>query len=260
MSGDIAFERSSDGLIVRVGRDHTLPIHEWTSRGSPGAGALIRLRDDGGAVERENGSALWVSWKSVAELTSDELRYTGLPDAAPFALEVVANGAIHDSDFEIRCGYIRDGRRVLGVQREGAWLHAGGEDFVLLDPLYSVAEAIDQFNQPEKKDLESKMLRWGPDCGDAACRRRCRRRQLAFTKNLRGFQLRARTVRQRGRRAGFRSGRRQARDPRQRGRRRGPRVRPRLAACPAEGSSQGVSVACPACSIGTWPGAAATSC
>ncbi len=161
MSGDIAFERSSDGLIVRVGRDHSLPVHEWTSRGSPGTGVLIRLRDDGGAVERDYGSALCVSWKSIAELTSDELSYTGLPDAAPFALEVVANGAIHDSDFEIRCGYIRDGRRVLGVQREGAWLHAGGEDFVLLDPLYSVAEAIDQFNQAEKKDLESKMLRWG---------------------------------------------------------------------------------------------------
>ena len=32
---------------------------------------------------------------------------------------------------------------------------------MLLDPLYSIAESIDQFNQVEKKDLESKMLRWG---------------------------------------------------------------------------------------------------
>ncbi len=161
MGNDIAFEKSSDGLIVRVGRDQLYPVSEWTSHGSLGTGALIRLRDNGGAVERDDGSSLCVAWKSVAGLTSDELRYIDLPDAAPFALEVVANGAIHDPDFEIRCGYIRDGRRVLGVQREGAWLHAGGEDFVLLDPLYSVAEAIDQFNQAEKKDLESKMLRWG---------------------------------------------------------------------------------------------------
>ena len=161
MGDDIAFEKSSDGLIVRVGKEQLHPVSEWTSRGLPGAGALIRLRDDGGAVERDNGSALCVSWKSVAGLTSDELRYIGLPDAAPFALEVVANGAIHDPGFEIRCGYIRDGRRVLGVQREGAWLNAGGENFVLLDPLYSIAESIDQFNKAEKKDLESKMLRWG---------------------------------------------------------------------------------------------------
>ena len=161
MSGHIAFERSPDGLIVRVRGDQTLPVGEWTSRGPAGTGALIRLRDDGGAVERDNGNALCVSWKSVAGLTSEELRYTGLPDAAPFAFEVVANGAIHDPGFEIRCGYIRDGRRVLGVQREGAWLDAGGEDFVLLDPLFSIAEAIDQFNQAEKENVESKMLRWG---------------------------------------------------------------------------------------------------
>ena len=124
-----------------MGGDHPLSVSEWTSSGSPGAGTLIRLRDDGGAVERDNGSALCVSWQSIAGLTSDELRCIGLPDAAPFALEVVANGAIPDTGFEIRCGYIREGRRVLGVQREGAWLRVGGDDFVLLDPLYSITEA-----------------------------------------------------------------------------------------------------------------------
>ena len=101
MSGHIAFEKLPDGLIVRVRGDRPLAVAEWTSRGLPGTGALIRLRDDGGAVERDNGNALCVSWKSVAGLTSDELRYIGLPDAAPFALEVVANGAIHDPGFEI---------------------------------------------------------------------------------------------------------------------------------------------------------------
>ena len=89
------------------------------------------------------------------------MRFTGLPDAAPFALEVVANGAIHDPGFEVRCGYIRDGRRVLGVEREGAWLQVGDEAFVLLDPIYSVAEAVEQFNGEEEKDLESRMLGWG---------------------------------------------------------------------------------------------------
>ncbi len=144
-----------------MGGDHPLSVSEWTSSGSPGAGTLIRLRDDGGAVERDNGSALCVSWQSIAGLTSDELRCIGLPDAAPFALEVVANGAIPDTGFEIRCGYIREGRRVLGVQREGAWLRVGGDDFVLLDPLYSIADAVDRFNRAEETDLESRMLRWG---------------------------------------------------------------------------------------------------
>lgn len=161
MADDIAFDRSSDGLIVRIGGDRRLPVGEWTSRGPAGTGALIRLRDDGGAVECDDGSSLCVSWKSLAGLTSDELQYIGLPDAAPFALEVVASGAIHDDNFEIRCGYIRNGRRVLGVQREGAWLRVAGDDFLLLDPLYSIADAIDQFNRAEESDLESRVLRWG---------------------------------------------------------------------------------------------------
>ena len=161
MGNDIAFEKSSDGLIVRVGREQLYPVCEWTSHGSLGTGVLIRLRDDGGAVERDDGSSLCIAWKSVAGLTSDELRYIGLPDAAPFALEVVANCAINDPDFEVRCGYVREGRRVLGVEREGAWLCVGGDDFVLLDPLYSIADAVDRFNQAEETDLESRMLRWG---------------------------------------------------------------------------------------------------
>ena len=151
------------GLTVKMAGDQPLPVTEWTAHADtiPGAGALIRLRDDGGASECDNGTALCVTWKAVAGMTSDELRYTGLPDAAPFALEVSANGAIHDPDFEIRCGYVRLGRRVLGVRREGAWLRVGGDDFVLLDPLYSIADAIDRFNRADKKDLEARMLRWG---------------------------------------------------------------------------------------------------
>ena len=165
MMSDIVFVKSIDGLVVQLGADQPIPVRDWTSYASGLSGhrlgALIRLRDDGGAVEQDDGRALLVSWKSVAELTSDQLRYIGLPDAAPFALEVVANKAIHDVGFEIRCGFIRDGRRVLGVQREGAWLRVADDDFVLLDPLYAIAESIDRFNWTDNQDLESRMLWWG---------------------------------------------------------------------------------------------------
>lgn len=162
MANELAFEKLADGLVVQVRGDSPVPVNEWTSRagGSLGIGTLIRLRDDGGAIELDRHS-LCVSWSSVARLTSDELRFTGLPDAVPFALEVVANGAIHDPDFEIRCGYIRDGRRILGVQRQGAWLRSGGVDYVLLDPLFSIVEAVDRFRHDEDSGLESRMLRWG---------------------------------------------------------------------------------------------------
>ena len=151
-----------DGLVVRIGRKSPLRVNEWTSRsgGVPGVGMFIRLRDDGDAVELDRHS-LCVSWPGIARLAPDELRYAGLPDVAPFALEVTANGAIHDPDFDVRCGYIRDGRRILGVQRQGAWLRVGDVDFVLLDPLYSIVEAVDRFRRHEDSSLESRMLRWG---------------------------------------------------------------------------------------------------
>ena len=163
MTSDFTFNPTPDGLIVLMDGERPKPVGEWTSH--PGAwlaaGTLIRLRDEGGAVEQDDGRSLLVSWESVAGLTSEELRYIGLPDAAPYALEVVTNGTIHDAGFEIYYGFIRKGRRVVGVEREGAWLWAGGDECMLLAPLHAIADAIDEFNKTDDTDLESRMLRWG---------------------------------------------------------------------------------------------------
>ena len=163
MTNALMFEPAADGLLVRMGGDPPPPVSEWTARGeaSSGVGPLIRLRDDAGAVECDGGRALMVAWQSVAGLTLDELRLVGLPDVVPFALEVVASGSIHDAHFEIHHGFVQEGRRVVGVRREGAWLRAGDHDFLLLDPFYSIAEAIDRFGAAEDEDLEGRMLRWG---------------------------------------------------------------------------------------------------
>lgn len=157
----LACQPIEEGLVFRVGNP-PIPVEEWTARtdAPPGLGVLIRLRDDGLADER-NPAELLVQWNGVAGLTADELRYLRLPDHAPFALEVVASGAIHDPDFEVRCGFVRHGRRVLGVDRRGAWLRVGREDFVLPEPLYSIAEAIERFRTSDSAGLEAKMLRWG---------------------------------------------------------------------------------------------------
>lgn len=159
---NLAFEPTLDGLLVQWTGHESCPVEDWTlHEQGPGVGALMRLRDNGEAVEHDNGGALLVSWRGVAELTTKELQYIGLPDAMPFALEVVSDSSINDADFRIHYGYIGKGRRILGVNRQGAWLRVGGEDYVLLDPLYTIAEAIDEFNRIGRTDLESRMLRWG---------------------------------------------------------------------------------------------------
>lgn len=166
MKNDVTFVKIPDGLSFRVGTDASpVPLQEWSLRGGGdsggGIGVLLRLRDEGDAIEHDNYSLL-VPWRCVATLTSDELHYIGLPDSAPFGLEVLASGAFHDTDFEIRCGFVHtDGRRVMGAERHGAWLRVGDKDFLLLDPLYSIVEAIEHFRQDAGTDLEPKMLRWG---------------------------------------------------------------------------------------------------
>ena len=159
----LSFEPTLSGMLVRMWDQPSLPVSEWTARedGPAGVGALMRLRDDGSAVEQADARSLLVDWTSVAGLTSEELRYIGLPDATPFALEVVASGSLLDAGFSIHYGFIGQGRRILGTRRTGAWLQVGDEKYVLLDPIYTVTDAIDEFNRTASDDLESRMLRWG---------------------------------------------------------------------------------------------------
>ena len=181
MTNTLMFEPAADGLVVRMGGDPPPPVSEWTARGeaSSAAGPLIRLRDDAGAVERDGGRALAVAWRTVAGMTLDELQLVGLPDVVPFALEVVASGAIHDAHFEIHYGFVNEGRRMVGVRREGAWVRAGNDDFLLVDPLYSIAEAIDRFRAAEDGNLEGRMLRWG---GSRKCCRTTRSWMAAYAR------------------------------------------------------------------------------
>ena len=50
---------------------------------------------------------------------------------------------------------------MLGVQRIGAWLRAEEREFVLLHPLYAIADAIDRFRREDDADIESRLLAWG---------------------------------------------------------------------------------------------------
>ncbi len=152
-----------DGLCIWVEGDQRIPVSEWTSHAEVAnyIGAFLRLRDDDLAVEQEDGYVLRLFWDSVANLSAEDLRYMGLPDPCPYTLEITADGALHDDDFKLYYGFIRKGRRILGHEREGAWLWAEGDSFILIDPLYDIVEAIEKSNSADDQDLESRMLRWG---------------------------------------------------------------------------------------------------
>ncbi len=163
MNTRLSLEPTSEGLVVRMDDNGLVPVTEWTSQATRlvGIGTLIRLRDEGRAFQGGDGDSLRVPWESVASLTAEQLKQVGLPDVSPFTLEIVANGSILDRAFDVQYGFLEKGRRVLGVQREGAWLWVAGAEYALLDPAYTIVEAVDAFNRGPEDDLESRMLRWG---------------------------------------------------------------------------------------------------
>ena len=60
MPDHFTIDPTSDGLIVEMKGEPPVPVSEWTAHVT-GAGALIRLRDDGGAVEHEGAATRCVS-------------------------------------------------------------------------------------------------------------------------------------------------------------------------------------------------------
>lgn len=169
MTAILTWRRKADGLGFGLTRDEvTLPVSDWSrceqvqaeSGMAVHVGPLLRLRDDGVAQERSP-DALFLPWSAVARLTSQEIRSLGLPSQAHFSLEVRGSGAITDTDFEVFCGFLhRDGRRVVGAAREGAWLRVGEHDYLLPDPLYTLVDRIEHFRD-EAADIEVRMLAWG---------------------------------------------------------------------------------------------------
>ena len=157
------FLPTSDGLYIGIESDRRIPVSEWTSH--PGVadyvGAYLRLRDDGLAVEKEEGNAILLYWNSVANLAVEDLRYMGLPSACPYTLEITADNSLNAPDFDLHYGFFGKGRRIQGPERTGALLRVGIDEFILINPLYEIIEAIDQFSTTDDHRLEERMLHWG---------------------------------------------------------------------------------------------------
>ena len=159
MPSPVRYRPGQDGLLVQV---PDVPVRDWLSTSDENAvrlGTFVRLCGDGAALETAPDS-LTVQWDAIATLSVEELRLSGLPAPAPFALEMESTGAIGHSDFRVEYRYIDQGRPAR-VRRIGAWLDAGDRSFVLLDPGYSVVEAIDDYRRHDMLDIEDRMLWWG---------------------------------------------------------------------------------------------------
>ena len=86
----LSFEPTLSGMLVRMWDQPSLPVSEWTARedGPAGVGALMRLRDDGSAVEQADARSLLVDWDERGWI---DIRRTAVHRSFPtrrrFALE-----------------------------------------------------------------------------------------------------------------------------------------------------------------------------
>lgn len=118
----------------------------------------MRLQE--GRAERQ-GEDVFLSHAELAKLEPWELQLLGLPPAAPFRVEIRGEGTLSSSSFKLRCQLrSHDNRRLMGVKRNGALLSHGRKSHVLLDPLYSVVEEAERFQQQAHADMDTRFLAW----------------------------------------------------------------------------------------------------
>lgn len=159
----LEYSRIPAGLVVSVSESRNLPVRDWTadSVGScVGAlGVFIRLLHDGYAVELPD-NRLRIPWGSVSKLSAGERSLVGLPQQAPVVLEIVSDGAIHDSRFKISHRLRMEGRPIVAHRRVGAWLMIGDQEFTIGSQLFSTLEAIDLCSQHTHPDIVGRMMQW----------------------------------------------------------------------------------------------------
>ena len=153
---------TAEGLVLRLNdeRDEPIPIADWTREDAAGAGVVLWHREDDQAREDSHGTALTVQWAAVAAMSPETLRILGLPEHAPVTLNVGSEHGFSDPGFRIRWRLTRRGRLIAAPSRTGAWLTAGGDDWILPEPTFGILDAIERVNTAEGGDMETRLLAW----------------------------------------------------------------------------------------------------
>ena len=148
-----------EGTPLEVDRWGTVQVN--TSRGPGSIAHLIALLDDDEAQVDASGTQVLLGHPQVATLDSLGLRRLGLPDPAPYRLEVRGRGLLSSPDFRVEYRLLStEGRAVIGAVRTGALLTVGSRQYILLEPLYSLVCGFDDFNNRPPQDINERFLRW----------------------------------------------------------------------------------------------------
>lgn len=151
----------SYGILFNAdGPNGSIAVSDWPDAewDGPRPDVLYRLFDDDLAEALDGGRVLLVH-PTVASLSPRELLSLGLPKAADFSLRLRSINTLVSPEGQLEAVLIRKGGiPVLSPKRQGSVLTVGDEQYVLLDPLYSVLDRVDEFNRGSRSDP---LAAWG---------------------------------------------------------------------------------------------------
>ncbi len=89
-----------------------------------------------------------VEHQTIAALSSREAASIGLPPQTEFVAQVQTAGLVTQPTFGVVLKWLRpNGQAVVGAERLGAFLKAGEEMRRIPEPLFSLAEAVEEINR-----------------------------------------------------------------------------------------------------------------
>ncbi len=152
------FQLESGGVTVPTMNWGRFVIHTVNGLGSV-APLLSWLEQE---FANDETSYVDVKESVVAQCDATEVLQLGLPALVPFKIKISGIGPIHTPTFKLNAIWLDTrARPMMGLKREGAIIKQGAKKYLLNEPLFSLINHIDGFQQTSFEDIDSKMLAWG---------------------------------------------------------------------------------------------------
>lgn len=149
-------------------RDNLLPVNEWgrheiiTAENKTGSVGALLLSLDSESSELRDSFCIKVPHKTIANFEAHHLQQLGLPKPSMFRLHIRGEGNLAHPDFRFHFHFARiNGQPLLNPSRFGSFLTDGTSQTVLLDPIFSLAEKMDTYNELPEEDMDARFLAWG---------------------------------------------------------------------------------------------------
>lgn len=124
-------------------------------------GILSRLLEDEKASWAGESLEIHVPHDTVADLEGWELKGLGLPEPAPFRLEITTAGTLTNPNFSVDYRFLYpDARPAVGVERMGTLLHHGQRRYIVLRPLWDVIQLIEEYKRRPISHMDERFQWW----------------------------------------------------------------------------------------------------